>query len=390
MILAFSLQAGLQSNPVRGQTADQQPYFLVSQTPLVLLSANDAEIGSRFGPRPLSSTQDSISVIRLFPDSPPKAATVYGTVPSSIIGPPRMAIVRSGRYGVVANNPMTLAQLFGDESLPDNPTGLVSVIDLESPNLEVTDTFELDGLPQMVAAHPDDDRFLINTFDALNMFRISEGSVVEVASIATDVPINAFDISADGNVVLASGLPDSIHVFRITGDSIQYQVQVGVEESGPRPEDPFTVRISPSGDRAIVLNGNGSPYKGYSDDALLIDMTMTPPQVVSSIPDIADGLEGLVIHPDGHMAVIGCLDDHLAVVDLTLEDPRVVYYLDLDGLAFPEGLEFSPDGSKLFVGLTGQNHIAVYDVDGYGLTESPLVLRTGHSPTSLAVSRFGE
>jgi hypothetical protein len=48
--------------------------------------------------------------------------------------------------------------------------------------------------------------------------------------------------------------------------------------------------------------------------------------VTEIIPQVADGIESLAVHPQGHMAVIACLEDlpwtaasafsHLAVIDL--------------------------------------------------------------------------
>lgn len=52
-----------------------------------------------------------------------------------------------------------------------------------------------------------------------------------------------------------------------------------------------------------------------------------------------------------------------------------------------EGLEFTPDGSRLFVQLTSANHIAVFDVDGLHLKRSPFVIRVGHGPASMALGR---
>ena len=372
--------------PRWGQSSASNPTYLVSNTPLILLSANDAETGSALATQPLSNARDSITAIRLTPGSPPEIRTVYGTVPSSMFGAPRMAIVGAGRYGIVSNNATTLAELVNREPPAENVTGLVSIIDLASPDLAVVDTIELSGLPQMVVAHPDDRRFFVNTFDTLYAFRIDNGSATRVASAASPVRLNAFDIDPDGAVVLASGLPNSLHVFAISDGRLEYGGPVAVATGISGPADPFTVRISPSGDSAIVLNGNGTPTKGELDNALIVDLTQSPPTVVANIEAIADGLESVAIHPDGHLAVIGCLDDHLAVVDLSVETPRVLYFLDAVGI--PEGLEFSPDGSRLFVGLTMRNHIAVYDVDGYQISNSQQVLRTGHHPTALAVSVF--
>lgn len=78
---------------------------------------------------------------------------------------------------------------------------------------------------------------------------------------------------------------------------------------------------------------------------------------------------------------------HLAVIDLTSKPPRLLYHIHVEGV--PEGIEFTPDGSRLFVQLTSANHIAVFDVDGFTLKRSPFVIRTGHGPASMALgSRF--
>ena len=111
------------------------------------------------------------------------------------------------------------------------------------------------------------------------------------------------------------------------------------------------------------------------------------------VPQVADGIEGVAVHPSGKFAVLSCLEDsprlvhaaysHLAVIDLTSKPARLLYHLDVESL--PEGMEFSPDGTQLFVGLTYAHRIAVYDVDGFRLRRSPFVLRVGHGPCSMAI-----
>ena len=93
------------------------------------------------------------------------------------------------------------------------------------------------------------------------------------------------------------------------------------------------------------------------------------------------------------MAVIACLEDvpwlagstysHLAVVDLTSRPARLLYYVNAE--SFPEGIEFTPDGSQLFVQLTSANHIAVFDIDGFMLKRNPFVIRVGHGPSSMGL-----
>jgi sugar lactone lactonase YvrE len=76
---------------------------------------------------------------------------------------------------------------------------------------------------------------------------------------------------------------------------------------------------------------------------------------------------------------------HLAVIDLTSQPARLLYHINVE--AVPEGIEFTPDGSQLFVQLTSAHHIAVFDVDGFLLKRSPFVIRVGHGPASMALGR---
>ena len=52
----------------------------------------------------------------------------------------------------------------------------------------------------------------------------------------------------------------------------------------------------------------------------------------------------------------------------------------------PEGIEFSEDGSQLFLGSTLANHISVYRVDGMNLIAQPFVLGIGEGHAALGIS----
>jgi sugar lactone lactonase YvrE len=71
-------------------------------------------------------------------------------------------------------------------------------------------------------------------------------------------------------------------------------------------------------------------------------------------------------------------------VDLTTHPARLLNHIPVD--AVPEGIEFTADGSQLFVQTTLANHIMVFDVDGMNLRRSPFVLCTEHAPSALAIS----
>jgi hypothetical protein len=63
--------------------------------------------------------------------------------------------------------------------------------------------------------------------------------------------------------------------------------------------------------------------------------------------------------------------------------------LDLESL--PEGMEFSSDGTQVFVGLTYADGIGVFAVNSLRLKRSPYVMCVGHGPCSMAIGpRFSK
>ena len=241
-----------------------------------------------------------------------------------------------------------------------------------------------------------------------HIFRVVDEGIQRVAEIEIPVTISSFDISPDGTLLLGTGTSGSgsddaspsdlgggIFLFRIRGNQLEYLHEVKADE-GIVIDGPFSPRFDPRGRLVMVLNGLGLSAKGRLDDVLLVDMTLERPRVTAVIPGVADGLESVAFHPDGDMAVVSCLGyangipedstlvSHLAVIDLSTDPAMLLYYLPIEPI--PEGIEFTPDGTQLFVGTTFANHIAVYEVDGRMLTRNPFVLRTGHGPSSLAVA----
>ena len=187
-----------------------------------------------------------------------------------------------------------------------------------------------------------------------------------------------------------------IHLFAIRGQGIEHLHRIEMRKELGRIDAPAAPRFSPDGSRVLVLNGGGMSDKGHLDDVLSIDMTMPRPEVTEVVRGVADGLESLAFHPEGRMAVVTCLGNlmnwnaapgyaRLAVIDLSSKPIRLLYQTPVE--PWPEGIEFTPEGDKLFVGCTFAHHIAVYDVAGFELRRSPYVLQTGHGHASLAIGR---
>lgn len=362
--------------------------YITSPTPLRIVSANDGDalssVWDNGGVLP-----DSLTVIDLSPDAPPVTRTVEGTVPNSYSGAPISAIVSAGRYAFVPNHP------FGQSEAKGDTGNLVSVIDLDVPDLPVIAAFPLPDLAWQTMAHPDDERVIAISNHQFHVFSMKSGTpklVFESEPIERN--FTSFAISLDGKSILATladriefSTPVELHLFELDGDTIRHRTRIGIDPALGEIDQPFAPRFSPDGSRALVLNGLGIAARPPLDAVLSIDMTTNPPAVTELIPDVAQGLESLAFHPSGKFAVVTCIGGpytgHLAVIDLTSQPMRLLSYLPVEFVT--QGIEFSPDGSMLFVQSMTASHISVYRVDGMDLIHSRHVLRTGDGPASMAV-----
>jgi hypothetical protein len=205
-----------------------------------------------------------------------------------------------------------------------------------------------------------------------------------------------------GNGKIGNG-PLSVFVFDYADGTVGPHREVKIAEGLPGWDGPYAVRFSHDGRRLLIPNGGHVGSKGTLSGIYLADLQPSGknagPTVTEIVPQVADGIEGVAVHPAGKLAVFSCLEEsprlvqpsysHLAVVDLGSKPARLLYHLDIESI--PEGMEFSPDGTQLFVGLTYAHRIAAFDVDGFRLRRSPYVIRTGHGPCSMAVGpRYGK
>jgi hypothetical protein len=359
---------------------------------LTILSANDGYLHRRLIPDNKTEkrlvTADSITVIHLGPDHPPVVKTVYGTVPNTIAGAPYMAMTGSGRYGFV-----TCRSGSHDSEAPD----LLSVIDLSDADLKVVQTIKIPN-PAMALMHPDGRRLLVPYDSGIQVFEMRDGRLELIKNNPTPFRLGGIAVTPKGDRIACPGTKQgeklAVHVFSYRDGVVAYESEVKIQPGLPDWDGPFAFRFTPDGKRLVIPNGFGSPSKGKLDPILIADMTRDPPTVTEAIPQVADGIESVAIHPSGRFAVISCLDDspraavhqansHLAVVDLTSKPARLLYHLPVESL--PEGIEFTPDGAHLFVQLTYAHRIAVFEADGFLLKRSPFVIRVGHGPSSMAL-----
>jgi len=367
-----------------------EPY-LTTPRPTILFSVNDGEAPNLLEEGPDAAVPaDSVTVIRLYPDRPPTSKTVVGTTSSTIVGTPYAAIV--GQFGVATNH--TVRE--GPQVRPGDVRGKhqIAVVDLLSDELAVTDRIDTESGVWQAVAHPDGRRVIVALENGWRVFTVTDkGKLKEINRASTSEAVWSFALSPDGRTILAAMLHDftdwtgRIVRFELNPDS-SLSDPIAIESNGHFVEGPFSPRFAPDGKSALILNGWGET-NGSMDDVLMVDMETN--RIVGVVSQVGDGLESLAYHPSGDFAVIACLNSYggtfssqLAVIDLTSGTPQLLYHVPVERI--PEGIEFTRDGSMLFVSTSHANQIAVFHVKDKMLNRSPFVLPTGYGPSVMGLA----
>ena len=260
--------------------AEEDFPFITTNTPITLLSTNDGERDPEWRRTPEGlvdyeiKTPDSITVIRLFPDQPPVSKTVEGTVPSTFLGPPSMAISADGRFGLITNHDRrppwsrntypegtvlkakSSAELIGKPTPP--LTNVLTLIDLVSPKFPVLDRVVFEDQPIHVQMMPDKKHFVVGGSESFYVFAVENKRLVQVRKSRHDRGATCFWISPTGNGIIATqnnGGPTSINWYEIDGHlNIVHNAEVKPRKGVAANITRMTAitRISPDGRIALV------------------------------------------------------------------------------------------------------------------------------------------
>ena len=414
---------------VAGCQSNNTPPYLTTQTPLTLVSSNDEEYNQLFQLTDDQTTdwelktKDSFTVIHLGPDHPPIIKTVYDTVPTSIHGTPTMAMSANGRFCIIANHSRRMAKLL-KLKLPSGPqtnadlnsellqqpkmtaqhTDMLSLIDLGKDNFPVVHRVLLNEFPTHVLAHPDGKRFIVGGLKHWHIFKIVDGRLLKISQSSQEHGFPCFWINPQGDRLIATQLipdgrlepgkftpltrPSTVHWYAIEGNHIRHLNEVKVKpglQTALLPSS-MILRISPDGKIALICQRATNSARDFCD-VLIADLTLEKPQITSVIKQASDGLESFAFHPNGKMAVAtGLGTDHnsIAVIDIAAKPARLLYTMDAKGIG--QGIEFTPEGDKLFVGSAIAGRIEVFDVVGdYELRKNPKFLNVGFGHNSLTI-----
>jgi WD40 repeat protein len=398
--------------------SDEKPY-ITTQSPITLLSANDGETDIRWRKTPEGlndrevKTEDSITVIHLGPDHPPITKTVYGTVPSSILGTPTMAMSADGRYGIIANHgfrgrtayanliypagaPVTNEDIqpgdLSKQKLIPQLSNMLSLIDLASPDLKVVDRVLLDDGPVHVLPHPDKKHFVVGAIENFYIFRIQNAKLIEISRNPQDKGLPCFWTNPKGDRIIATqGFldgPATIHWYSLINNKVRHLSEVKINEGVDTEllDRTYILRTSLDGKLALVCQ-DSSLFSPELSDILIVDLTLDKPAITSVIKHVGPGVESFAFHPNGKMAVATCLGvykNSIAVLDIASKPARLLYHLDAGGVG--QGIEFTPEGDKLFVGSNAASRIEVYDVMGeFELRKNQKFLKIGDGHCNLTI-----
>ncbi|MAV34729.1 MAG: hypothetical protein CMJ59_04650 [Planctomycetaceae bacterium] len=184
----------------------------------------------------------------------------------------------------------------------------------------------------------------------------------------------------------------TIQWFGIDNDQVRHlnEVHVAKRVDTALSDTTYILRITPDGKRGFICQrtiGNGSDFC----NVMIADLPSKRPAITGVIKQVGDGLESFAFHPNGNMAVATCLENtknSLAVLDIASTPPRLLYHLDAAGMS--QGIEFTPEGDRLFLGSCSNGRIEVHDVVGdFGLRKNPKLIKVGSGHNSLSIgSRF--
>jgi DNA-binding beta-propeller fold protein YncE len=281
-------------------------------------------------------------------------------------------------------------------------------------------------------------------FDANAQSSTPGGQRLTKITLFADTP-RALAASSDGKTVYAAAFLSGNQTTTVSSDAVQ-KVYGGMPGPAsitvntpagpvmvPMPQTGLVVKYKAGSDGTYHwLDAYGTSFDKYvnitlpDDDVFTIDATANPPAAVSSgiIQHVGTTLFNMAVNPasgkvyvtnteahndvrfEGHTtgfsSVVGnTVDSRITVIDPasgTVSADNLNTHLDHTAgtgdpslsLAFPEGVEVTPDGKQLYVIAQGSSKLAVYDTSA--LEAGPVapsatsqVLLSGGGPTGLAL-----
>lgn len=297
-------------------------------------------------------------------------------VPNSIIGPPQsVAITPDGSLALVTAS-TKIDPADGTKTLPDD---ILTVIDLKAATPSVVATLHAGAGAAGISINRAGTLALVaNRNDgSVSVFTISGRTVAAAGKVDLGAP-GSFPshviFTRDGRMALVTRNMDSlVSVLAVDGSKVTYtKTDIG---TGLRP---YGADVTPAGDAAVVAN-IGAGQMGGVDTLSVIDLTATPPQVVSHLT-IGHIPEGIAISPDGQFVAVTVINgtnsaksspvfhDFGLLKVVRLANKTLTPVTELRVGRWCQGLVWSRDGRTLVVQCAVEKELQIFRFDGRTLT----------------------
>jgi DNA-binding beta-propeller fold protein YncE len=367
----------------------------------IILSGNDEKANFNDAGQLVVSPpgNDTVSIIDIRNRTQPR---IVATLPmiNSVIGPPtNLAVTPDEKWGLVANSLNAVQDADKWKMVPDDR---VFIIDLTSKPPKLIVTLRAGKQPSGMAINRAGTLALIanradNTVSVLTISAEEVKVVGTVALAPEDAPnqqLSAVAITPDGKrALVVKAAANKVALLDIDGSTVTYNgydMTTGVF--------PCNVQITPNGKLGLVNNnGGGGASDGQVDTVAVIDMTLDPPRVVDQVV-VGDGPEGLAMSPVGGYAASIILNGvgNVPKTAFFHHERSYVSLLKIDGKkvrkvsetqlgALTEGAAFSPDGRYLYAGNFFDNDITILRLQHNKLVPVGSLKLPGH-PASMSGS----
>ena len=340
--------------------------------------------------------KDTLSIIDIGKRAKPRILANLPLI-NTLVGPPtNLAVTPDQTLAILVNSLDSVQDGDKWKIVPDDK---VFIVDLTAKPPKLIDTLHAGKQASGMAINRAGTLALIaNRADnTVSVLTISGKEVKVVGSVALapkDAPsqqLSAVAITPDGKrALVVKALANKVALLDIDGTTVTYKgydMTTGVF--------PYNVQITPDGKLGLVNNnGGGGASDGQVDTLAVIDMTLNPPRVVDQVV-IGDGPEGLAISPAGGYAASIILNgvgnvpktaffhhDHSYVSLLKIEGKKVRKVSETELGALTEGATFSPDGRYLYAGNFFDNDITILRRRGNKLVPVGSLKLPGH-PASM-------
>lgn len=203
---------------------------------------------------------------------------------------------------------------------------------------------------------------------------------------------DAHTVMDNGNQVAAKdGRADTVTVIDLKGTP---RILGTVEAPGSVVGPPMAVAVAADESFAIVTGATkieaGAPGGiGPDDKVSVIDLTVSPPKVVQTLPAGA-GATTVRISPDGTMALVANRTAGTLSV-FTIKDRRLTAAgtVSIDPKSLPSGIAFLPDGKTALLSRYGDHQLNVLRIAGTSVTIDKRPITAGVSPYTLDITADG-